>query len=569
MTDRRLDCVLIGYNEVPFERYEALLRGYGEDSEAYRDLRFSFLDLAGRKMLYPEVMNYATHLAAGGGAAEEPEEVFVSGEIPNLAAAYLTNFLRRRDLAVEYVNLFQQEKERLGELLDRNPLAVAITTTFYVINLPVIEMVEFIRQRNPEVKIVIGGPLVSNHVRNYAGAELEAALEDLGGDYYIVEAQGEATLEQLLRTLRDGGDPGIVPNLVYPEEGGLRRTVLQPEANDMNENVIDWADLAAGDDLGPTLQTRTARSCAFKCAFCNYPTRAGKLTLTSVERIEWELDRMAGLGNVENVVFIDDTFNVPLPRFKDICRLMIDKGYGFNWFSYFRCSNSDEEAVELMAESGCKGVFLGIESGSPSILKNMNKRATVEQYLAGIQMLKDAGVVTFGSFITGFPGESETTAQETLDFIQGSGLDFFRSQLWYCEPGTPILQRRDEFGIEGDGFVWSHDTMDSMGAMDWIDRMFLTIDGPVWLPQWSFDFWIIPYLMGKGLSVEQMKDFCRKAQGIMALDVAFVPEAEKRRRQEALWQELVDVSRSWAPAVAGLSAVASAGNVSADGVAGR
>ena len=94
---------------------------------------------------------------------------------------------------------------------------------------------------------------------------------------------------------------------------------------------------------------------------------------------------MYALGNIQNVVFIDDTFNVPLPRFKDICRLMIRKNYRFNWFSYFRCSNSDEEAIDLMARSGCKGVFLGIESGSPHILQAMNKAATIEKYADGIE----------------------------------------------------------------------------------------------------------------------------------------------------------------------------------------
>ncbi len=85
-------------------------------------------------------------------------------------------------------------------------------------------------------------------------------------------------------------------------------------------------------------------------------------------------------------MFIDDTFNVPLPRFKDLGRLMIQEQYNFNWFSYFRCSNSDEEAFDLMAKSGCKGVFLGIESGSPSILKNMNKAATIERYAEGTKI---------------------------------------------------------------------------------------------------------------------------------------------------------------------------------------
>lgn len=545
MSANRLDCLVIGYNEVPFDRYETILRGYGEDSEAYRDLRYSFVEAGGSKRLYPDLMNYATHLACGGDPAGAPAPVFVSGEIPNLAAAYLTNFLRRLGVRADYLNLYQQEKQRLVELLAERPLCVAITTTFYVINLPVVEMVELIRREAPEVKIIVGGPLVSNHMRNYAGAELETALRDLGADAFIAEAQGELTLARAIDALKDGADLGSVPNLLFFEGSRLRRTDVEPESNSLDDNVIDWQSLAADRSLGPTLQTRTARSCAFKCAFCNYPTRAGKLTLTSLERIEWELDRMAALGNVENVVFIDDTFNVPLPRFKEICRLMIAKRYDFRWFSYFRCSNSDEEAIELMAQSGCRGVFLGIESGSPTILRNMNKRADIDQYRRGIELLRRNGVLTFGSFITGFPGETDETAEETIDFIETTGLDFFRTQLWYCEPGTPILGQRETYGIEGDGFVWKHRTMDSLGAMDWIDRTFLTVQSAVWLPQWSFDFWIIPYLLGKGVELEDFRRFTALAQRLIALDVASVPAAEKAREQRRLLDGLVDVAGRW------------------------
>jgi p-methyltransferase len=532
-----LDCVVIGYNEVPFEQYESYLRKYGEDSEAYRDLKFSFVKLGDKRMDYVGLMNHAYNLSLNGGAAGGGED-FKSGDIPNLAAAYLMGFLRRSELTAEYVNLFQYQKEKLIEYLARDPLCVAITTTFYVVNMPVIEMVDFIRKHNSRVKIVVGGPLVANHARNYQGADFKAALADMGADIYIVEGQGESTLTQLVKCLKDGGDLGDVPNLAYLEEGEVRRTKVVAENNSMDENAINWLAFP-GEELGHTIQTRTARSCAFKCSFCNYPTRAGALTLSGIDTIERELDSMHELGNVKNVVFIDDTFNVPFPRFKDICRMMIRKNYQFNWFSYFRCSNSDEEAIELMAESGCKGVFLGIESGSPTILKNMNKAATIEKYAQGIEWLRDHDIMTFGSFIVGFPGETEETVNETIDFIKVTRPDYYRTQMWYCEAGTPIQNQRETFAIEGEGFVWSHNTMDSLEAMDHIDRMFLTVDESIWLPQWSFDFWIIPYLLGKGISFERFKDFMAPAHKLLALNIASVPEHQKQGLQENYVQSMV------------------------------
>ena len=536
---QQLDCVVIGYNETPFEEYEALLRGYGADSEAYRDLRFSFVNINGRNMNYIGLLNHVLKLATVNGGGLKGEDELKSCEIPNLAAVYLTHYLRMRSYEARYINLFQFEKDELAEYLESDPLCVAITTTFYLLNLPVNEMVKFIRERNSRTKIIVGGPLIANHLRNYHEDELTVALEDIGADIYVNESQGEHTLTLIIDALRNGGDLSKVPNIVYREDGKLRRMPKQAEINSLDENFINWQTFA-GENLGPTVQTRTARSCAFSCSFCNYPARAGKLTLASLETVEKELDSLARLGYIKNLVFIDDTFNVPLPRFKEICRLMIEKNYQFNWFSYFRCSNSDEEAIDLLARSGCKGVFLGIESGSPTILKNMNKAATVEKYERGIELLHQYGVLTFASFILGFPGETEATFRESVDFIKATKPDYYRAQLWYCEPGTPVEGQREKYGIEGEGFVWSHATMDSMEAMDHIDRAFLEIKESTWLPQWSFDFWTIPYLLGKGYSLEQFRKLMEWSHRLLALEIAYVPEKEKKSKQQEYLLKMVE-----------------------------
>jgi radical SAM PhpK family P-methyltransferase len=551
----RVDCIIVGYNESPFAAYEATLKQYGEASEAYRDLQYSFVELDGRKLNYVDLMNRVYAEAHG-----EHHRELRSGELLNLAAAYLTSFLRRRGHTVAVVNLFQYERERFAAWLRDGATAVAITTTFYVLNDPVIEMVQFIRQHNPAVRIIVGGPLIANHARRYHDDELAVVLDDLGADAYVVEGQGELTLARIVERWSAGRDLSDVPNVIYPGEpdrpGAPRRLALidrpragryhinprVPEDNSLDDNTIDWRQLA-DEPLGPTLQTRTARSCAFSCAFCAYPLRAGKLTLASVDSVVAELDGMAELG-VKNVVFIDDTFNVPLKRFKELCRRMIERRYGFQWFSYFRCSNSDDEAIDLAAESGCRGVFLGIESGSPRILENMHKAATIEKYEQGIRRLRERKILTFASFIVGFPGETEETVQETAEFLRRARPDFFRAQLWYCEAGTPIDGRRAELGIEGQGFRWRHATMESLEAMDLIDQLFLGVEDSTWLPQWSFDFWIIPYLLGRGVSIDSFTALMKQAHRLLTFEIAHVDAGEKQRLQRACLDQMIAQARS-------------------------
>jgi radical SAM superfamily enzyme YgiQ (UPF0313 family) len=209
------------------------------------------------------------------------------------------------------------------------------------------------------------------------------------------------------------------------------------------------------------------------------------------------------------VQFIDDTFNVPPKRFKEILRMMIKNRYRFQWHSHFRCQFLDGEMIELMKESGCAGVFLGIESGNNQILKNMNKSVTIEEYLTGISLLKENDILTNGSFIIGFPGETHHTVRDTVQFIKESGIDFYRAQLWYCDPVTPIWQQREKYHIKGESFEWRHHTMDSREAADLIDEIFLSVDEPIWVPQFNFEFDAVFQLMERNISLEQIKQFIK------------------------------------------------------------
>lgn len=541
--DSQYDCIIIGYNEIPFEKYEAFLRTYSDEAEAYRDLKFSFIDLGDKKLDYIGLLNHILKKNAAGDQGLGDGGKFKSGEIPNLAAIYLSNFLEHRRYRVTYINLFQHEKDKLLDYLARDPVCIAITTTFYVLNQPVNEIVEFVREHNDKVKIIVGGPLIANHARNNSSDQFSIALKDIGADIYVIEGQGELALCNIIECLKSKGDLSRVPNIAYFKSGELNRTNVLPENNSLDESYIDWLRFRE-HDLGPTIQTRTARSCAFNCSFCNYPARAGKLTLASLDTLERELDSIRQLGNVKNVVFIDDTFNVPLPRFKEICRLMIRNNYQFNWFSYFRCSNSDEESFDLMAQSGCKGVFLGIESASPIILKNMNKAATVEKYFNGVRHLRQRNILTFASLIIGYPGETDATVDETIQFIRDARPDYYRAQLWYCEPGTPVDLQRAKYKINGEGFVWSHATMNSLEAMDHISKLFLKIKESLWLPQWSFDFWIIPYLTGRGISFEQFRDFMVIANKLLALDFTHLSERQKAALQQEHLLKLTRLAES-------------------------
>jgi anaerobic magnesium-protoporphyrin IX monomethyl ester cyclase len=501
---KTIDCLFIGHNDMNFQEYERQIRKMGINSGAYRDLNVNFIRFNNKPYSISEVINLFCNKAGGAETTIKP---FSVSESFSAAISYLGSYLNRRGLNFDFVNSFQHQKVELAEKLGKNNIVViALITTLYVSVMPILEIIEFIKKYNRDAKIILGGPFISTQFRTQDADSLSYLLETtIGIDFYVNSSQGEAALVNIIKALKHNLPLNRISNLYYKEGDKYISTPLKQENNKINENMVDW-DLFS-ERVGEFVNVRTSISCPFACGFCGFPEHAGKYQTASVEAVERELKALHKIKAVKSVHFVDDTFNVPQKRFKEILRMMIRNRFEWNWHSYFRCQYADRETVELLKESGCDGVFLGLESGNDQMLINMNKAVDTGKYLKGIELLKEYGIVTFGNFIIGFPGETSETVRDTIDFIDQSQLDFYRVQLWYCEPVTPIYRQREKYKIIGESFEWSHSTMNSNEASDLVEMIFLTERQSTWCPQYNFDFDSLWHLVHRGRDLEGVKRF--------------------------------------------------------------
>jgi hypothetical protein len=229
----------------------------------------------------------------------------------------------------------------------------------------------------------------------------------------------------------------------------------------------------------------------------------------SMDRIEREFNAIRDAGTISHIFFIDATLNVPRPHFKEMMRMMIRNKYPFKWHCFFRCDQTDEETIDLMAQAGCIGVFLGLESASEPVLRNMDKGAHKKDFRRTMPWFKRAGIRQMLSMLVGFPGETYATFRETLDFLEEINPDFTRPQIWFCDPTTPVWRRREEFNLHGKAYGWSHYTMDAETAVELVVETFFSLKGPTWIPDPGFN-WTFLYAMEKnGMSIEQQKTFLK------------------------------------------------------------
>jgi len=498
-----IDCFFIGHNEMKFEEYVKKVEKMGKDSGAYRDLSMSFVKHNNTLYTAPDLYNKFYSKVNPNDRISKP---LILGNTFSLTIAYLGTYLHSRGFSIDYVNSFQSEKQRLVEVLKKNEiLSIVIPTTLYTAMFPILEIVNFVKTYNKTAKIIIGGPFIATQMRTLDETIVHDLFETIGADYYINNSEGESALAEVVNALKNGLPVDGINSVSYRDEGGFTTNQAVAENNSLDDNPVEWGLFS--NDIDKFVAVRASVSCPFSCSFCGFPQHAGKYRTCSIETLENELNKINELDHIKSVFFIDDTFNVPKERFKDILRMMIRNKYKFKWNSHYRCQFADRETIELMKKSGCEGVFLGIESGNSQILQNMNKRATVESYRNGMALLKEYEIITHASFIIGFPGEDEETVRDTINFIEETQPTFFRTQLWYCDPFTPIWEDKEKYGISGSQFEWKHKTMDSHRACDILDDIFLSVKNSIWLPQSNFEFEGIFQLLHRGMDLDQIKLF--------------------------------------------------------------
>lgn len=507
-----LDCIVVGHNDIEFAEFANKQKQFADHSASYSEVVTNSVCVDGQRRTYMELLNLVLERADG-----EAHDLNTF-RVPSLATAYLVNFLRKKGYRAEGINFFNDDRDKLAQLLTYNPACVAITTTYYIDDDPIREIVTFIRRLNYNTKIVVGGPRILSICKSQPERIQALIFKSIDADIYVQSSQGEATLARLVWLLTRGGELSSVPNLTFREaDGTFVHTVREIEDNSLGEYIIDWKSFPSAF-FTPINYIRTARGCPFTCEFCNYPAMAGKHTYLSVDDVERELLMMKHAG-VRDVIFIDDTFNVPFQRFKSICKMMIRNSFGFRWVSFFRCSNWDEEALDLLQDSGCLGVYLGIESGAPKILKNMRKFARVERYQQAIKKLTERGILTLASMIIGFPGETVQTVQQSIDFLNEVRPSFYNVQVYYHDNQAPIEKRRKEYDITGSGYSWRHSTMDWQEAVALKEKMIGEVRHTLQLPLYGFSIWTVPYLLHNGLSLKQILDFLRFANAVSHAEI--------------------------------------------------
>lgn len=211
----------------------------------------------------------------------------------------------------------------------------------------------------------------------------------------------------------------------------------------------------------------TSRGCPAGCTYCikhvsyQYSTR-----IRSPRLIMDELWYLKKLG-INNIHMYADLFTVNREQVIELCKLMIEENIKIKWTCNSRVDFVDEEMLTLMGKAGCRLISWGIESGNEQILKHARKGAYPDKAERALRWAKKAGIMNWGYFIIGLPGETEETIQETITFAKKLPLDIALFHVAAPYPGTPFFFEVVENNWFRPGTRWEQVDMDKGTVLDY------------------------------------------------------------------------------------------------------
>lgn len=197
----------------------------------------------------------------------------------------------------------------------------------------------------------------------------------------------------------------------------------------------------------PATTLMTGRGCPYRCDFCGKNNT--RVRLRSAGSVLEEVRGLQEDWGYHALLFPEDIFILRRARAEQVARYL--QAHHIIWRCLVRADlivRYGAEFVQLLADSGCVSVGMGVESGSDKILAGIHKGETVADIRNAIRLLKHFRIDTKGYFIVGLPGETPETLAETEAFLRDVELDDIDVTLYQPYPGSRIYSHREEYDIQ-------------------------------------------------------------------------------------------------------------------------
>ena len=323
---------------------------------------------------------------------------------PPLGLGFLISVLRNSGHEVFFIDNYLKPSNFLENgFLTKNSIdfvGIYANTICYRDTLRMFQKIQNLRSTGTwPGKIIVGGPHTT------VAPETIPEFVD-----YIVQGEGEKAVIDIVN--------GDVDNRIIREKRIENLDSLPMPAWDyFVSQPYSWSTSLL--KAKPVFPLNTSRGCPFSCTFCSVGSIWGKkYNAMSAGRIVDDIEYLIKKYGAKGIYFREDNFTLNRKRVVEFCELLLQKKLKIEWICETRVNTLSWDLISLMYRAGCRGYYLGIESGSQRILDFLSKGITIEQSEQVLEWCNKIGMNTYASFMVGIPGETKQERMQTVYFSE-------------------------------------------------------------------------------------------------------------------------------------------------------
>jgi anaerobic magnesium-protoporphyrin IX monomethyl ester cyclase len=293
-------------------------------------------------------------------------------------------------------------------------------------------------------RVILGGPhptmVMSAHKRGLKRAQMHADRVLACADT-VVTGDGELAFKQAIEMTKNGG------GWLDADDPKTGLFMTHEQFNDSPWPARDLVDVGSYhyEISGKrSLSVIGQLGCPMACAFCsgrNSPTFR-RIRLRGASNVVAEIEHLVKEYDTEGIMFYDDELNIN-NAFTELMTALIDMqmrlGKGLAFRGFVKSELFTEAHAKLMAEAGFKTLLSGFESGSPRILENINKKATVDDNTRCLDVARKHGIHMKALMSIGHAGETEETVDATRQWLIKVQPEDFDVTIITVLPGSPYF----------------------------------------------------------------------------------------------------------------------------------
>lgn len=270
----------------------------------------------------------------------------------------------------------------------------------------------------------------------------------------VVRGEGEWTFLDLVRAFEDNSDLTNIKGITFKKNNEIVRNEDRPLGKLDELPKLNFSLLPREFVKNVFVHGMLNRGCDFNCSFCGESAFWKRRRSFHLEKTIAEMETLDREYDNPMCALDDSMAYIGSQQFTSLCHEIRSRNIRLhkNFYLMSRVDSFQENDLGNLEGTGIQYVQLGIESGSPAVLKMMNKKTSREKIIDCCVKLKKHNLYPYGLWMIGHPGdnpEEEEHSLELLEFLLKNNLmEKVEISVFAPCPGTDFFNHPEKYGIE-------------------------------------------------------------------------------------------------------------------------